>query len=185
MSTVLVPLVHLVWSAYRCFTWKHAIVYSRKLFEQPRHRHNSDTLGRIANNIQLIMSYKGETRGAKGEGKQTPVDPRRLKKEVWASEYSMALLFVCISLMADGPQRSWLPIQPIATLPSSLGSRWIFPSLRFSRLTIFYHDTSSALLQVISKYLHYAYSSSHAFQYRDQNKTPALTKTDEDVCRRV
>ena len=88
------------------------------------------------------------------------------------------LFFVCISLMADGPQHARLPIPPTATLPlpSCLWSRRIFPSLPGSRLENFYRDASSALLQLVNQWLNFTYSRSHAFRYGRQNKNPALTR---------
>ena len=47
-------------------------------------------------------------------------------------------LFVCVSLMADGPQRARLPISPTASLPSCLWSLRFFPSLPGSRLYDFF-----------------------------------------------
>ena len=51
---------------------------------------------------------------------------------------SIAVCFVCISPMVDGPERARLSILPTeATLPSRLQSLRIFPSLPGSRLRIF------------------------------------------------
>ena len=51
---------------------------------------------------------------------------------------------------ADGPQGARLLIPPTATLPSYMWSRRIFLSLPGSRLTFFYRDACSALLQLIN-----------------------------------
>ena len=53
-----------------------------------------------------------------------------------------------------------------ASLPSCLWSLRIFPSLPGSRLTIFYHDASSALF---NPWLNFTYSRSHAFRYGRRN----------------
>ena len=58
---------------------------------------------------------------------------------------SLFVWFVCISLMADGPQRARVPVPSTATLPSCLWSLWIFPSPPGSRPTSFCRDASSAL----------------------------------------
>ena len=58
--------------------------------------------------------------------------------------------FVCISFTADGPQRTRLPILPVATLPSCLWSLRIFSSFPGSRLRFFYRDASPALLQLVN-----------------------------------
>ena len=50
------------------------------------------------------------------------------------------------------------------SLPSCLWSQRIFPSLPVSRLTIFYRDASSALLQLVNQWLNFTYSRSHAFR---------------------
>ena len=54
-------------------------------------------------------------------------------------------------------------------LPSCLWSLRIFPSLPGSRLTIFYRDASSALLQLSNQWLNFTYSRSHAFRYERKN----------------
>ena len=54
-------------------------------------------------------------------------------------------------------------------IPSCLWSLRIFPSLPGSRLTIFYHDASSALLQLVNQWLNFTYSRSHAFRYERKN----------------
>ena len=44
-----------------------------------------------------------------------------------------------------------------SSLPSCLWSQRIFPSLPGSRLTIFYRDASSALLQLVNQWLNFTY----------------------------
>ena len=79
-------------------------------------------------------------------------------------------LFVCISLTADGPQRARLSIPPTtAKLPSCLWLRRLFPSLPGSRLSNFYGDASSVLLQLVNQWLNFTYSRSHALRYGSQN----------------
>ena len=93
------------------------------------------------------------------------------QREPWARSFLFG--FIRISLMVDGPQRARLPI----TLPSYLWPLRIIPSLPGSRLTNFYRDASSALLQNSStKWLNFTYSRSHSFRYRRQNKNIALTR---------
>ena len=65
----------------------------------------------------------------------------------------------------------WAP-----TLLSYMWSLTIFPSLPGSRLTNFYRDVSSALLQLVSQRLNLTYSRANAFRYGRQNKNPALTR---------
>ena len=84
------------------------------------------------------------------------------------------LIFASISLTADGPQRARLPISPTATLLSCPWSLRIFPSLLGSRLTIFYRDARSALLQLVNQWLNFTYSRSHAFRYGIELTTSAL-----------
>ena len=52
----------------------------------------------------------------------------------------------------------------------------IFPSLPGSRLTIFYPDASSALLQLVNQWLNFTYSRSHAFRYERKNTNPTLVR---------
>ena len=52
-----------------------------------------------------------------------------------------------------------------ASFRSCLWSLRIFPSLPGSRLTNFYRDASSALLQLVNQWLNFTYSHSHAFSY--------------------
>ena len=59
-----------------------------------------------------------------------------------------------------------------SSLPSCLWSLRIFPSLPGSRLTIFYRDASSALLQLVNQWLNFTYSRSHAFRYERKNTNP-------------
>ena len=59
-----------------------------------------------------------------------------------------------------------------SSLPSCLWSLRIFPSLPGSRLTIFYRDASSALLQLGNQWLNLTSSRSHAFRYERKNTNP-------------
>ena len=61
-----------------------------------------------------------------------------------------------------------------APLPSCLWSLLIriFPSLPGSRLTIFYRNASSALLQLVNQWLNFTYSRPNGFRYGRQNKNP-------------
>ena len=63
-----------------------------------------------------------------------------------------------------------------SSLPCSLWSRRIFPSLPGSRLTIFYRDASSALLQLVNQWLNFTCSRSHAFRYERKNTNPTLVR---------
>ena len=64
-----------------------------------------------------------------------------------------------------------------SSLPSCLWSQRIFPSLPGSRLTIFfYRDASSALLQLVNRWLNFTYSRSHAFRYERKNTNPTLVR---------
>ena len=65
-----------------------------------------------------------------------------------------------------------------SSLPSCLWSLRIFPSLPGSRLTIFYRDASSALLQLVTQWLNFIYSRSSAFRYYEERKNtnPTLVR---------
>ena len=63
-----------------------------------------------------------------------------------------------------------------SSLPSCLWSQRIFPSLPGSRLTIFYRDASSALLQLVNQWLNFTYSRFHAFRYERKNTNPTLVR---------
>ena len=63
-----------------------------------------------------------------------------------------------------------------SSLPSCLWSQRIFPSLPGSRLTIFYRDASSELLQLVNQWLNFTYSRSHAFRYERKNTNPTLVR---------
>ena len=63
-----------------------------------------------------------------------------------------------------------------SSLPSCLWSLRIFPSLPGSRLTIFYRDASSALLQLVNQWLNFTSSRSHAFRYERKNTNPTLVR---------
>ena len=65
----------------------------------------------------------------------------------------------------------WTP-----SLPSCLWSLRIFPSLPGSRLTFFYRDASSALLQLVNQRFIFTYSRSHAFRYERKNTNPTLVR---------
>ena len=65
-----------------------------------------------------------------------------------------------------------------SSLPSCLWSLRIFPSLPGSRLTIFYRDASSALLQLVNQWLNFTSSRSHAFRYERKNTHPTLVRTE-------
>ena len=76
--------------------------------------------------------------------------------------------FCCFFNLAYSPWTS--------SLPSCLWSQRIFPSLPGSRLTIFYRDASSALLQLVNQWLNFTYSRSHAFRYERKNTNPTLVR---------
>ena len=57
-----------------------------------------------------------------------------------------------------------------SSLPSCLWSQRIFPSLPGSRLTLFYRDASSALLQLVNQWLNFTYSRSHAFRTKERTQ---------------
>ena len=63
-----------------------------------------------------------------------------------------------------------------SSLPSCLWSQRIFPSLPDSRLTMFYRDASSALLQLVNQWLNFTYSRPHAFRYERKNTNPTLVR---------
>ena len=63
-----------------------------------------------------------------------------------------------------------------SSLPSCLWSQRIFPSLPGSRLTIFYRDASSALLQLVNQWLNFSYSRSRAFRCERKNTNPTLVR---------
>ena len=63
-----------------------------------------------------------------------------------------------------------------SSLPSCLWSLRIFPPLPGSRLTIYYRDASSALLQLVKQWLNFTYSRSHAFRYERKNTNPTLVR---------
>ena len=70
-----------------------------------------------------------------------------------------------------------------SSLPSCLWSHRIFLSLPGSRLTIFYRDARSALLQLVNRWLNFTYSRSHAFRYERKNTNPTFGKNrTHDFC---
>ena len=64
------------------------------------------------------------------------------------------------------------------TLPSCLWPLRIFPSLLGSRLTIFYRDASSAILQLVNQWLDFTSSRSQAFRYGRKNTNPTLARVE-------
>ena len=93
-----------------------------------------------------------------------------------SSKIMLSFFFAYISLTADGAQRARLPVPPIATLPSCLWSRRIFPSLPGSSLAIFFRDASSTLLQLVNQWLNVTYSRSHTFRYEARIQILVLTR---------
>ena len=63
-----------------------------------------------------------------------------------------------------------------SSLPSCLWSLRTFPSPPGPRLTSFYCDASSALLQLVNQWLNFTYSRSHAFRYERKNTNPTLVR---------
>ena len=63
-----------------------------------------------------------------------------------------------------------------SSLPSCLWLLRIFPFVPCSRLTIFYRDASSAILQLVNQWLNFTYSRPHAFRYGSKNTNPTLVK---------
>ena len=70
------------------------------------------------------------------------------------------------------------------SLPSFLWSLRIVPSLPGSRLTIFYRDASSALLQLVNQWLNFTYSRCHTFRYERKNKNPTSKNQTHDFSTR-
>ena len=77
---------------------------------------------------------------------------------------------------ANGAQRARLPIPPSAKLPSCLLSLRIFLSLPSHRLSIFYRDASSAVLQLVNQWLDFTFSRFYAFRYVRRKKNSAFNK---------
>ena len=98
--------------------------------------------------------------------------PRHLRfycfRKVPSKECTFFLLFFFFFNLTYG--------QWTSSLPSCLCSQRIFPSLPGSRLTIFYRDASSALLQLVNQWLNFAYSRSHAFRYERKKTNPTLVR---------
>ena len=63
-----------------------------------------------------------------------------------------------------------------SSLPSCLWPLRIFPPLPGSRLTIFYRDASSAILQLVNQWLDFTYSRFHAFRYVRKSTNPPLIR---------
>ena len=92
---------------------------------------------------------------------------------VWKTSQSRCISFmsVFLHLLFNFTCSRWT-----SSLPSCLWSLRIFPSLPGSRLTIFYHDASSALLQLVNQWLKSSYSRSHAFRYERKNTNPPFVR---------
>ena len=74
--------------------------------------------------------------------------------------------FFFISLIADGPHH----YHPAC---GHKGSSHLSP---VHALHFFYRDASSALLQLVSHWLNFTYSRSHAFRYERKNTNPTLVR---------
>ena len=89
-------------------------------------------------------------------------------------------LFVCISLMTDGPQRAIIGyqshlLQSCRPACGHEGSSHLSSVLAL-RFLFFYHEASSALSRLVNQRLDFTYSCSHAFRYGRQNKKSAFDK---------
>ena len=89
---------------------------------------------------------------------------------LFASGPALALILF-IFFFFNLPYSRWT-----SPLPSCLRSKRIFPSLPGSRLTIFYRDASSALLQLVNQWLKFTYSRSHAFRYERKSTNLTLVR---------
>ena len=76
------------------------------------------------------------------------------------------VLFSFISLIADGPHH----YHPAC---GHKGSSHLSPVYA---LQCFYRDASSALLQLVNRWLNFTYSRSHAFRYERKNTNPTLVR---------
>ena len=75
-------------------------------------------------------------------------------------------MFSFISLIADGPHH----YHPAC---GHKGSSHLSP---VHALQFFYRDASSALLQLVNRWLNFTYSRSHAFRYERKNTNPTLVR---------
>ena len=90
----------------------------------------------------------------------------------WSAKQRVGAFFSFFSFFFHLTHSRWT-----SSLPSCLWSHRTFPSLPGSRLTIFYRDASSALLQLVNQWLNFTYSRSHAFRYETRKKTnPTLVR---------
>ena len=89
--------------------------------------------------------------------------------------FKILLLLILFFLFLNLTYSRWT-----SSLPSCLWSLRIFPCLPGSRLTIFYRDASSALLQLVNQWLNFTYSRSHAFRYERTNTNPTLVRIELD-----
>ena len=71
----------------------------------------------------------------------------------WASFAPVFCIYIYIYFFSNLTYSRWT-----SSLPSCLWSLRIFPSLPGSRLTIFYRDASSALLQLVNQWLNFTYT---------------------------
>ena len=79
-----------------------------------------------------------------------------MPKRVFFHDLSPIYIYVLFNLTSS----RWT-----SSLPSGLWTLRIFPCLPGSRLTIFYRDASSAILQLFNQWLNFTYSRSYAFRY--------------------
>ena len=77
-----------------------------------------------------------------------------------------SFFFSFISLIADGPHH----YHPAC---GHKGSSYISP---VHALQFFYRDASSAILQLVSQWLNFTYSRSHAFRYERKHTNPTLVR---------
>ena len=105
-----------------------------------------------------------------GFSRPVPRQPAHLHTQA-ESGRTRSLLYLRVSDILNLTSSRWT-----ASLPSCLWSQRIFPSLPGSRLTIFYRDASSALLQLVTQWLDFTYSRSHAFRYERKNTNPTLVR---------
>ena len=94
----------------------------------------------------------------------------------WETCDTLCFSLPCVSLIHIYIYFFNLTYSQWTSLPSCLWSLRIFPSLPGSRLTIFYRDASSAILQLVNQWLNFTYSRSHAFSYGRKNTNPTLVR---------